>query len=570
MPDIPLPKPQLPSAPNKITPPPSVPARSPVTPPPGGLPKPPVPAAPPQNNPVAPITPSAPPVPAAPPSSGLPTPPRPPISAANSQVASVKKESPGEGTSEKASPQMASADNPIKKFLPFIIGGVVLLLIAVGAFAFFSSQGSGTVSVNPSESSGTRNTVPKTETENTSDETGGRQTVPDKKTTITYWGLWEPSEVLEETFTDFETANPGVEIVYQKQSHVDYRQRLQTAIASGKGPDVFRYHASWVPMLSNELSAMPSKVMSTDEFRQTFYPVATQQLQAGGQIVGIPLMYDSLALYYNKEVLAAAGEQPPKTWTELKTLASKLTVRAGDQIKRSGLAIGNASTTEHFSDIIALLMLQNGADPLDLTTKEAQEALVFYTNFVTKDDVWNEKLPSSTVAFARGDAAMMLAPSWRAHEVLEINPNLDFGIVSTPTLGNQKIAWATFWAEGVSNKSTNSDMSWELLKYLSSKEVMQKMYDSQAKTRAFGEIYSRVDLANNLASDPLVAPFLADAPYARGWYLNSYTHDKGLNDNLIKYYQDAVNALIQGKNITNIMETLSLGSQQILRQYKIE
>jgi len=489
-------------------------------------------------------------------------PPRPPAPVGSAPPSSVKKE---DASSTSAQPKIATASSPLKKFLPFIIGGVVLLLIALGAFAFFNSQGSQSVSVDPQLT--TNRTTTSTTTNNAE---SGRQTVPEKKTQITYWGLWETSDVLEQAFTEFETLNPGVEVVYQKQSHLDYRQRLQTAVASGNGPDIFRYHSSWVPMLSDDLSALPSKVMTTDVYQQTFYPVAAQMLQLNGQIVGIPLMYDGLALYYNKEVLDAAGEQPPTSWTELKTLASKLTVRSGNDIKRAGLAVGNASTTEHFSDIIGLLMLQNGGDPTDLTTKEAQEAMIFYTNFVAKDRVWDDKLPSSTVAFAREDAAMMLAPSWRAHEVLEINPNLDFGIVSTPTLGSKRIAWASFWAEGVSSKSTNKDASWELLKYLSSKEVMQKLYNEQSKTRAFGEIYSRVDLANTLASDPLVAPFLADAPYAQSRYLTSYTHDKGLNDNLIKYYQDAVNALLKGDDITKVIDTLSLGSQQVLRQYNID
>lgn len=566
MPDIPLPKPQPPVTPNKITPPPSMSAAPAPAPKPLGLPKPPMPAAPPKvpasSGPPKPVLPPAPKL-----AGGLPKPPVPggAKSSAPATPGLVKKEDPaGKKDDGKGQPKLASAGNPIKKFLPFIIGGVVLLLVALGAWAFFNSSREESVSVS---SAVTSNTGIKTEDDT---ETTGRQTVTEKNTQITYWGLWESNEVLDEVFTDFEALNPGVEVIYRKQSHVDYRQRLQTAIASGNGPDVFRYHGSWVPMLSEELSPLPSKIMSTDEYQQTFYPVAAQQLQVSGQIIGIPLMYDGLGLYYNKEVLATAGEEPPKTWTELKTLALKLTIRAGNEIKRSGLAIGNASTTEHFSDIIALLMIQNGAELNDLTTKEAQEALIFYTNFVVKDKVWDDKLPSSTVAFARGDTAMMLAPSWRAHEVLEINPNLDFGIVSAPTLGTGRQTWASFWAEGVSSKSGNKEMSWELLKFLSSKAVMQKLYNEQSKTRAFGEIYSRVDLADTLANEPLVAPFLADAPYAQASYLSSYTHDKGLNDNLIKYYQDAVNALIQGKSIDKVIETLSLGSKQILRQYKIQ
>lgn len=590
MPDIPLPQPQMPVAPKAITPPPNIPSASGAT---MGLPKPPafntpIPAKPETPKVELPKPTMAPPMAAPTPSplpnlasstsvgnlpkpsapnmaSGLPTPPKPNVSTpVGMPPAPVKPENPS-AQPVGAPPQVATAGSPLKKFLPIIIAVVLLLAVGVGVFAFMNSQSKPTsVKTTPT----TTNNSTKTSASPSTDT--GRQTVPDKKTQITYWGLWEPSAVMEQIFSDFEQANPGVEVIYQVQSHVDYRQRLQTAIASGNGPDLFRYHASWVPMLSAELASLPSKIMSVNEFQQTFYPVAVQQLQYGGQIVGVPLMYDGLGLYYNTEVLATAGVEPPKTWVELKSLASRLTIRNGNDIKRAGLAIGNASTTEHFADIIGLLMLQNGADPKDLTSKEAQDAMVFYTNFASKDKVWDEKLPTSTVAFARGDAAMMLAPSWRAHEVMAMNPDLKFGITTVPTLGEQRIAWASYWAEGVSGKSKNQEISWQLIKYMSSKEVMQKMYAEQAKTRAFGEIYSRIDLADSLASDPYVAPFLADAPYAKGWYLSSYTHDNGLNDNLIKYYQDAVNALVLGKNLETTLETLSLGSQQVLRQYKIK
>ena len=42
------------------------------------------------------------------------------------------------------------------------------------------------------------------------------------------------------------------------------------------------------------------------------------------------------------------------------------------------------------------------------TSKESQDALSFYTNFVKEDKVWDDKLPSSTVAFAIGYVAVML------------------------------------------------------------------------------------------------------------------------------------------------------------------
>jgi multiple sugar transport system substrate-binding protein len=399
--------------------------------------------------------------------------------------------------------------------------------------------------------------------------TTGRTTVPGEQTTITYWGLWEPNEVMSQIFDEFEQQNPGVQVEYVKQSPQDYRERLQTAIAAGRGPDVFRYHATWVPMLRNELSPVPNTIYTAADFQRTFYPVVAKQLQLNGQYMGIPLMYDGLALYYNEDILRTAGATPPTTWAELRTLAAQLTVRSENQIQRGGLAIGNATNVEHYGDIIGLLMLQNGADPTNPTTAEARDALLFYTNFAKVDQVWDENLPNSTVAFSRGDAAMMFAPSWRALEVKALNPDLKFAIAPLPKLGENRTAWASYWAEGVSSKSTKKDMSWNLLKYLSSADVMKRLYSAQAATRPFGEPYSRVDLANELANDPIVSPFLADAPDAEGWYLSTATHDNGINDQLLKYYQDAVTAILDGKTVDQALQAVSQGTTQVLRQYGV-
>jgi len=379
--------------------------------------------------------------------------------------------------------------------------------------------------------------------------------------------LWEPDQVLAGVLEDFGRENPGVIVQYKKQSHLEYRERLQSAIAAGTGPDVFRFHASWAPMLKAELAALPKTVMSSSEFASTFYPVAAKQLQVDGKLVGMPLMYDGLALYYNKEAFATAALDPPQTWTEVRQTASKLTIRTGGKIERAGLAAGTSTNVEHFSDIIGLLMMQNGAKLTDPTSKEATEALLFYTDFVKKDQVWDATMPSSTIAFARGEVAMMFAPSWRVHEVQALSPDLKFDILPVPKLAGANLGWASYWAEGVSAQSKNQEMSWKLLKYLSSAEVQKKLYSQASQDRAFGEIYSRVDLADELAGASYVSAYLEDAPKSDNWYLNSYTHDNGINDKLIKYYQDAVSAILEGKKMTEVTNTLSLGTNQVLRQY---
>jgi ABC-type glycerol-3-phosphate transport system substrate-binding protein len=172
------------------------------------------------------------------------------------------------------------------------------------------------------------------------------------------------------------------------------------------------------------------------------------------------------------------------------------------------------------------------------------------------------------VAFAREDVAMMFAPSWRAFEIMDMNPDLDFGIAPVPKLSESEYGWATYWAEGVNVNSKNKDAAWQLLKYLSSKEVLRKLHSSQKSIRAFGEIFPRQDMVSEV-SDELVTPFLEDAPQAKSWYLCSYTHDDGINDKMIGYYQDAVNNASSSGVDDETLQTLDQGVKQILRQYGV-
>lgn len=382
---------------------------------------------------------------------------------------------------------------------------------------------------------------------------------------LAYWGLWEPSTVMQEVFSEYENQNPGIKITYTQQTPTEYRERLQTAIASGQGPDLFRYHASWVPMLRTELSPLPQKVMSKEEFAETFYPVATQQLTLNQEIVGVPLMYDGLALYYNVDILEVANKTPAADWETLRTDAEDLTIRAGDKITRAGIALGTAENVEHFSDILGVMMLQNGATMNQPTSQEVVDAVTFYKSFAEDSQVWDNTFPNATVAFGRGDVAMMIAPSWRAHEIKAANPNLRFEIAPLPQLpATEPVNWASYWAEGVSAKSARKEEAWKLLAYLSSADVQKRFYSEASKVRAFGEIYSRQDLASELLESEYVGAYLEGASSAQGWYLNGFTHDNGVNDRIIKYYKDAVNATTA---VNKSLETVALGVQQVLQQY---
>lgn len=386
--------------------------------------------------------------------------------------------------------------------------------------------------------------------------------------TLTYWGLWEPESVMREVIADWNKDHSNVKVNYSMQSKLQYRERVQSALARGEGPDIFRYHVTWLPMLRNQLDPVPTEVMSSSQFEATFYPVAATQLRSGTSYLGIPLGIDTLVLFYNKDIFQTAGKTPPTTWDELRRVALELTTHdERGQIQTAGVALGTTNNIEHWSDILGLMMLQNEADLAYPTGPLAEDALTFYTIFNKTDRVWDMTLPNSTLAFANGKLAMYFGYSWDIFEIKNINPDLEFGVVQSPQLTGTNITWASFWVEGVNNKSESKDEAWEFLKFLASKEALTKLYQAESQLRLFGEPYSRVEMASQAKTNPLISSFVDQAPQAQTWYLCSRTYDNGINDKMIDYFKDAVNAVNANEDVADALATAASGIAQLLSQY---
>lgn len=317
--------------------------------------------------------------------------------------------------------------------------------------------------------------------------------------------------------------------------------------------------------------------MTASEFAQVFYPVMTADLTSGAGLVGIPLMYDGLTLYINEEIFERSGKAPPTTWDDLRQLAKQLTIKDEQgTIIQAGIALGRTENVDHWPEILALMMLQNGVSLSDLTGKLAEDALVFFTLFSSIDGVWDASLPPSTIAFASGKLAMYFAPSWRVFEIKQQNPNLRFKTVPLPQLAKGSpeetdISYATYWVEGVWSRSKNRDAAWEFLKFISSRESLEKMYQIASNQRLFGEPYPRTEMASLLADDLVLGSIIFQAPNAQSWYLVSRTFDgpTGINSQIIKYFEDAINAVNSGSQVNKALETAAAGVNQVLSQYGI-
>lgn len=410
--------------------------------------------------------------------------------------------------------------------------------------------------------------------------------------TLNYWGLWEDSTIMNGVISDFEAKNPGIKINYKRSQRSDYRTRLAAKLAkTGSGTDdvdIFRFHNTWVPMLREFLQPVPSEVVNTIGLESDFLDVYKSDLKESGKWLSVPIMYDGLALFYNKDLLDAAKIPVPNDWWELREAAIKLTVKdENEKISVAGVGLGLAnSNVDHWSDVVGLMMKQNGIDlsrNLATSDKNLEDVLKFYASFSkSSEKVWDESLPNSTNLFAAGKLAFYFGPSWRVFDLENLNKDLRYGITTVPqlpTLGGitsgddtelTDIHWASYWTEGVNKKSQHQEEAWKFLEYLSSKEVLEKLYTAQSQIRNFGEIYPRKSMTDKLKDNPKVWPFLSVANKASSWYLASETGDDGVNSEMQKYFTDGINGISREGSTTETMAALKSGISQLQQKYSLK
>ncbi|WP_225102845.1 sugar ABC transporter substrate-binding protein [Streptomyces sp. CoH27] len=148
-----------------------------------------------------------------------------------------------------------------------------------------------------------------------------------------------------------------------------------------------------------------------------------------GKVYGLAPYVSTIALFYNKDMLAKAGVSVPRTWDELKTAAARLT-RPG----RYGMAVDANATFEGTWQFLPFLW-SNGGDEKRLDTPQAARALQLWVDLV-KSGSMSKSVLNWTQAdvhdqFVAGRTAMMINGPWRI-PALNKDKNLHWGVAPIP------------------------------------------------------------------------------------------------------------------------------------------
>jgi len=219
----------------------------------------------------------------------------------------------------------------------------------------------------------------------------------------------------------------GVKVVRQKVPTDGYVAKVLQQASAKTLPDALMLDNGDVQQLASAGALAPVRDLglSTDGFAEGTVEAATYE----GEAYALQPVANTIALFYNEDVLAQAGVSPPKTWDELKAAAKALT--SG---KRYGLAFSAVATVEGTWQFLPF-MWSNGGDETNITSPQAAGALALWADMV-RDGSVSKSVVNWTQAdvndqFKAGNAAMMINGPWQ-YPVLNQVSGLKYKVVPVP------------------------------------------------------------------------------------------------------------------------------------------
>ncbi len=342
-------------------------------------------------------------------------------------------------------------------------------------------------------------------------------------TTITLSG-WQSSpnekQLLDQVIRDFEAQNPGIKVKYEVINS-EYMDVIRTRLIGDVAPDVFYLDALEAPLLIKYNVLEPLDAYITPAFNLAdFEPALVKAFQRQGKLYGLPKDFSTLALIYNKKALTTAGiSQPPTTWSQLQTVAKKLTIDSNQDGKPERYGFGILPELARQSFVLKAYggQLVNQFNYASFAQNQSLKGLQLVVDQYRVDrssaQPTDVGASSGSEMLGQEKVAMVIEGSWAIPYFKETFPKLEFATTEVPTINSKSGTMAFTVAYVMNRKTKHKQAAWKLIEYLTGKAGM-KAWATQGLT-----LPSRRSVLAELGYDrnPLYAPFVKGAKYATIW-----------------------------------------------------
>lgn len=153
------------------------------------------------------------------------------------------------------------------------------------------------------------------------------------KVTITWWdtsNATNEAPTYKALIKEFEKANPDIKVEYVNVPFDQAQNKFTTAAGTKGAPDVIRTEVGWTASWAKSQFLAPLDGTAALAEQDDFTPSLLEQAQYEGATYGAPIVTDTLALMWNKDLLKKAGhDAPPADWDQLMDVAADVEDKTG-------------------------------------------------------------------------------------------------------------------------------------------------------------------------------------------------------------------------------------------------
>lgn len=310
---------------------------------------------------------------------------------------------------------------------------------------------------------------------------------------ITVWSLDRDIQPAPNLIKDFNALGNGITVEYRQIQFDDVVSEAMRAYSTGQAPDIIAIdnpeHALFASRgafldLTDRIAA--SEVVKPENY----YPGPLKSVMWDDKYFGIPKATNTIALYYNKDMFAAAGldpNKPPQTWEELVETARKLTDPSKNVYGLTFSAKANEEGTFQF-----LPWAQMGGGSYDKVNSEgAVKALETWKTIIDEKlaspDTLTRSQWDSTGTFNSGNAAMAISGPWELDRMLK-EAKFDWGValLPVPQEGAQRSSAMGDFNWAIFSNTEHPDEAFKVLEYFVSQD--DRMF------KDFGQLPPRSDI----------------------------------------------------------------------------
>ena len=316
--------------------------------------------------------------------------------------------------------------------------------------------------------------------------------------------LWDPNEEVgyKQSIAVFEKSHPNITVSVEQIPYAAYQTKLQEEFASGSGPDLFWINTPWLSTWIKDgfLVNLAPDIKKANINMSQYIPALVALHTYKGAIYGLPKDWDTIAIYYNDNYMAAHHLTPPSNWTWnptnggtfLKFLEEATTDTSGNnatspnfnpnKVATYGMEMDNAFQTGFgsFWQMDGCHVIPAAwAASTSFDTPACYQTTQFINNLMYKYHVLvpgselgsNGESPSSQDLnlFAAGKIAMYLEGDWNTDPAWKaIGTKFKIGVVPLPAGPDGR--WSVFngLIDGINVHTPHFQQTWELEQWLGS------------------------------------------------------------------------------------------------------